>query len=114
VWAHVGDVLHQSALDQLAEEHQRRALIAIDGGCTWPGCSVPGVWCEGAHCEAFRISQRTSINDLALMCGYHHDYADTHGWQIERRNNRVWVIPPKWIDPERVPRTNEYFKPLRT
>ena len=109
-----GIVLHDGKERRLADEHQRRALIVTDIGCTWPGCSTPGVWCEGAHCEAFRISKKTSINDLALLCGYHHDYDDTHDWTFHRHKGRVWFTPPPWIDPEQTPRTNEYFKPLRT
>jgi hypothetical protein len=49
--------------------------------------------------------------DLALLCGYHHDYADTHSWRLTRNNGRIWVTPPRWIDPDQTPRTNEYFKP---
>ena len=109
-----GTVLHYGEEQRLADEDQRRALIVTDIGCTWPGCSVPGVWCECAHCEPFRISKQTSIDDLALLCGYHHDYADTHDWTIHRDNGRVWFTPPKWVDPHQIPRTNEYFKPLRT
>ena len=109
-----GIVMHYGQEQRLADEHQRRALIVTDIGCTWPGCAIPAVWCEAAHCEPFRISKQTSINDLALMCGYHHDYADTHHWQINRHNGRVWFTPPAWVDPHQTPRTNEYFKPLRT
>ena len=110
-----GKVLHYGEEKRIAEEHQRRALIVTDIGCTWPGCSTPGVWCECAHCQPFRTSKHTSIDDLALLCGYHHDYADTHNWKIHRdHTNRVWFTPPKWVDPHQTPRTNEYFKPLRT
>jgi hypothetical protein len=109
-----GRVLHYGQEKRLADEHQRRALIVTDIGCTWPGCDVPGVWCACAHCTPFRISKRTSIDDMGLLCGYHHDYADTHDWTMQRRNNRVWFTPPKWIDPKQTPRTNEYFTPHRT
>ena len=109
-----GVVLHYGKEKRLGDKHQRRALIAMDIGCTWPGCSIPGVWCECAHCEAFRISKKTSIDDLALLCSYHHDYADTHDWRFKRNQGRVWFIPPTWVDPLQTPRTNEYFKPLRT
>jgi len=109
-----GMVLHYGQEKRLAEEHQRRALIVTDIGCTWPGCSTPGVWCECAHCQPYRISKTTSIDDMALLCGYHHDYADTHDWTFHRKHGRVWFIPPRWIDTQQTPRTNEYFKPLRT
>lgn len=109
-----GQVLHYGHEQRLATEAQRRTLMVTDIGCTWPGCSVPGVWCECAHCEPFRTSGRTSIDDLALLCGYHHRYADTHDWTMKRTGGRVWFTPPAWIDSDQVPRTNEYFRPLRT
>jgi hypothetical protein len=48
------------------------------------------------------------------MCGYHHHHVDTQGWAMHRTGGRVWLTPPTWIDPEQQPRTNEYWKPLRT
>ena len=108
-----GVVLHYGEETRLAEEHQRRALITMDIGCTWPGCDTPGVFSEGAHTEPFRLCKKTGIDGLALMCPYHHHHADNNGYLIERIKGRIWITPPRWIDPQQTPRTNEYFKPLR-
>ena len=52
-----GVVLHYGEEKRIAEEHQRRALLAMDIGCTWPGCSIPGVFSEAAHNRPFRITK---------------------------------------------------------
>jgi len=114
VLASDGVVLHYGEEQRLATPEQRRALIVTDIGCTWPGCSIPGTWCQAAHGEPFRTSRQTTLDDLALLCGYHHRYADTHNWTIQRIRGRVWLTPPRWIDADQTPRTNEYFRPLRT
>jgi hypothetical protein len=76
-------------------------------------CTVPGIWCQTAHGIPFRVSHYTGIDDLALLCSYHHHYADNHDWTIYREGGRVWFRPPKWIDPNQTPRTNEVFRPLK-
>lgn len=107
-----GQVLHFGADQRLATAHQRQTLYLYDGGCTFAGCAIPAVWCQTAHGQPFRESKKTTIDDLALLCGFHHRLVDTQEWLIERVNGRVWLTPPKWIDPDQTPRTNEHFKPI--
>ena len=109
-----GQVLHFGEEQRLATGSQRHALYLLDGGCTFEGCAIPATWCQSAHgAEGFQTTRRTTIDDLALLCGFHHRLVDTEGWFIERINGRVWITPPKWIDPDQVPRTNERFRPLQ-
>ncbi len=107
-----GQVLHFGEEQRLATTAQRLALAVTDQGCTYPDCDVPAVWSQSAHGEPFATSRRTGIDDLALLCGYHHRVLDNQQWTIQRIKGRIWLIPPPWVDPDRRPRTNEYFKRL--
>ena len=107
-----GQVLHFGEEQRLATTSQRLALAVTDRGCTYPDCDVPAVWSQSAHGEPFATSRRTGIDDLALLCGYHHRVLDNQQWTIQRIKGRIWLTPPPWVDPDRRPRTNEYFKPL--
>ena len=50
----------------------RRALIARDQGCVWPGCDRPPVHCDGHHIQHWLDEGPTSVANLALLCHSHH------------------------------------------
>lgn len=50
----------------------RRALDLRDGGCTWPGCDRPPEWCDGHHVEHWADGGATSLDNLRLLCRFHH------------------------------------------
>ena len=46
----------------------RKALIARDRGCRWPGCSAPASWCEVHHLLAWYSGGLTNVDNAALLC----------------------------------------------
>ena len=50
----------------------RRALIARDQGCVWPGCERAPVHCDGHHVQHWLDDGPTSLANLALLCHSHH------------------------------------------
>ena len=50
----------------------RRALIARDQGCVWPGCNRAPVHCDGHHIQHWLDEGPTSLANLALLCHSHH------------------------------------------
>jgi hypothetical protein len=87
----------------------RRALIARDGGCAWPGCDRPPEWCEAHHLVTWIDGGTTALDNLTMLCGAHHDHAHNPraGWTILiNSNGRPEFIPPTWTDPTRTPRHN--------
>jgi len=61
-----------------------RALLARDGGCTWPGCDAPASWCDVAHGnEPFAAGGRLSPDNAALLCRRHHRRFDHGHYRIE-------------------------------
>jgi hypothetical protein len=95
-----GEILNLGRSVRTATRHQRRALIARDGGCVIPGCHAPGAWCDAHHATWWSKGGATDLNNLALLCGRHH--ADVHSgvWALEVRDGLPWARPPTWVDPE--------------
>ena len=50
----------------------RRALIARDQGCVWPGCDRAPIHCDGHHIEHWVDDGPTCVANLALLCHSHH------------------------------------------
>jgi uncharacterized protein DUF222/HNH endonuclease len=54
---------------------QYRALVARDGGCTWKGCDRPPGWCQAHHIWHWTKGGPTDLDNLCLLCRYHHRLA---------------------------------------
>ena len=102
-----GAVLDLYRTRRIATPAQTLALIARDGGCSFPGCAVAPQWCERHHVIAWWDGGDTNIGNLTLVCAYHHRQFAKRGWQcrINADGLPVW-IPPKWIDRQQRPILN--------
>ena len=53
---------------------RRRAVIARDGTCRYPGCSAPPALCEVHHLDGWAARRgETDVNRGVLLCWHHHD-----------------------------------------
>jgi hypothetical protein len=101
-----GGILDYGTTRRVATDKQTLALIARDQGCSFPGCADPPEWTERHHIIPWREGGQTDLDNLCLLCDYHHDRIDTGGWQITMRDGVPWFIPPAWLDPEQRPQRN--------
>jgi hypothetical protein len=83
-----------------------RALVARDGGCAFHGCGRPPEWTEAHHIVHWEDGGETSVTNCCLLCDHHHRVVHHQGWDVQLVNGVIHVIPPPWIDPDRVPRRN--------
>ena len=82
---------------RLFTEGQRLALIARDGGCSFPGCDRPPQHCQAHHVIDYADGGPTSIENGTLICGYHHRSFAQLGWSCEMRDGLPHWEPPAWM-----------------
>lgn len=95
-----GRIVELQNLQRVFTEHQRKAIIARDGGCVIPGCEVPAGWCEIHHVIPWAESQVTDVSNGVALCGWHHRTIETSGWDIRMRDGVPEIKAPPGIDPE--------------
>jgi hypothetical protein len=92
---------------RLAAGALRRALVARDRGCTFPGCDRPPRWCAGHHLKHWADGGPTNLDNLALLCGEHHRLIHDGDWQTRLGDDHhPEFIPPAHLDSTRRPRRN--------
>ncbi|HVH64848.1 MAG TPA: DUF222 domain-containing protein [Candidatus Acidoferrum sp.] len=72
----------------------RRALVARDGHCVFPGCDRPAPWCQGHHLVFWGDGGPTKLENLGLVCSAHHRRVHEEGWQLQRNDGRWMATPP--------------------
>ncbi|EKT76523.1 hypothetical protein WSS_A42330, partial [Rhodococcus opacus M213] len=77
-------------------KRQRKALVARDRGCAFPGCGAPPSWCEGHHIIHWSAGGPSDMGNLVLLCGFHHRLLHHSDWEIEMGADRhPTFIPPR-------------------
>jgi uncharacterized protein DUF222/HNH endonuclease len=72
----------------------RRALVARDHQCVFPGCDRPPPWCDGHHLVFWADGGPTTLENLGLVCGHHHRKVHEEGWTLKRKDDRWIAMPP--------------------
>jgi hypothetical protein len=60
----------------------RRALLARDPGCRFPGCDRPGA--QGHHVRHWASGGPTTLSNLVLLCRFHHRAVHEEGYRVAR------------------------------
>jgi hypothetical protein len=98
---------------RLASPGQTMALIARDAGCSFPGCTHPASWCDRHHILDWILGGLTDLDNLTLLCRYHHTHFLQKGWTCRINTDGLpeWV-PPRWIDRDQRPQVNARIRRL--
>nr|WP_314143518.1 DUF222 domain-containing protein [uncultured Rhodococcus sp.] len=100
-----GNPLNLARTARTVTAKQRKALTARDHGCAFPGCGKPAAWTEGHHIWHWADGGPTDMNNLVLLCGFHHRLIHHSDWEVFiGTDNHPWFIPPATVDPYRQPR----------
>ncbi|MBM4637549.1 DUF222 domain-containing protein [Rhodococcus hoagii] len=99
-----GVPLNLGRTSRTVSKKQRRALIARDHGCAFPGCGTPPAHCEGHHVKHWADGGPTDLDNLVLLCRYHHTLLHHSHWDVKIGADRhPWFTPPSTVDPYKKP-----------
>jgi hypothetical protein len=89
-----GRVLHRRREPRRAPAWMVRQVRYRDRGCTFPGCGTRA-FCEAHHIVWYRFGGRTTIENLALVCSFHHRLVHEQGWSMRRSSTGelIWYRP---------------------
>jgi len=106
-----GAVLDLGRTRRCASRSQHLALVARDRGCSFPGCQHPAEFCERHHIRPWIDGGLTDLNNLTLLCRYHHHNFLGRGWQVRLNGDGLpeW-IPPAWLDRQQRPLVNHRIR----
>jgi hypothetical protein len=76
-----GELLDVGRRSRVVPVGLRRALNLRDGGCRFAGCDRPSSWCDGHHLRHWADGGPTSLDNLILLCPYHHTLVH-EGWRL--------------------------------
>ena len=98
---------------RLATPGQTMALHIRDGGCSFPGCTHPPSYCDRHHIVDWIHGGLTDLDNLTLLCRYHHTHFLQKGWTCRMNADDLpeW-IPPWWIDQHQRPQINARIRRL--
>jgi hypothetical protein len=90
----------------------RRALLARDRGCAFPGCDRDGRWADVHHIRHWSHGGPTAMENLVLLCSYHHgEIHRPDGWTVFMATDGIpSFVPPSYVDPERKPRRDRFHR----
>lgn len=74
----------------------RRAVIARDRHCVAPGCNRSAGWCDLHHVISWADGGETVLDNLCLLCRYHHTLVHLELLDLELESSRplVGARPP--------------------
>lgn len=80
-----------------------------DGGCLVPGCTMDPALIEFHHFEPWAKGGRTRLQDCCPLCSLHHTMVHAGYLKLVKIKGLPYVILPKHLDPQQLPRRNTYF-----
>lgn len=78
-----GNVVAIEALRREPPAWMVRQVRYRDRGCRFPGCGTRA-FTEAHHIRWWRHGGPTDLENLALICSFHHRLVHEHGWKLER------------------------------
>ena len=61
----------------------RKAVLARDRTCRWPGCDAPHAWLDIHHTMPWEEYHRTQVDELLALCRFHHVRVHECGWTAD-------------------------------
>ena len=78
-----GVVIDYGRQTRSVSDSQFDLLTIRDHGCRLPGCPIPPGGCDAHHSIHWANDGNTDLDDLVLLCWYHHHLLHEQHWSIE-------------------------------
>ncbi len=78
-----GNALGLGRLTREPSDWMMRQVRYRDRGCRFPGCETRA-FTQAHHIVLWRFGGRTELDNLALICSFHHKLVHEYGWRIRR------------------------------
>ena len=86
-----GDPLSIGRKTRVIPPSMRRALVARDRHCQYPGCSHDR-YVEGHHRVHWAQGGATRLDNLVLLCSRHHRQLHEYGERIQRSTDSIFTM----------------------
>ena len=89
-----GDVVRLGRISREPPAWMMRQLRYRDVGCTFPGCGARR-FLHAHHIVWWERGGATDLDNLTLLCSFHHKLPHEFGWRVERGDDAVlrWYRP---------------------
>ncbi len=77
---------------RLVTPDQRRALIQRDRGCRGGDCGIPAWRCDAHHIHTWLTGGKTDLDNLVLLCSYHHHLIHRHNCDTKLLPDNTFTI----------------------
>lgn len=88
VFGPASQVLDVGRTQRLYTGSLRRAVVARDRHCSYPGCDRAPARCEVHHVRSWAAGGETSLANGILLCWWHHEVVHTRHQRIHRDHTR--------------------------
>ncbi len=90
----VGHTMYEGRARRTPSDAQRREVMRRDRHCRFPGC--PNVaFANVHHVVPWKPGGRTDLENLALLCLYHHHLVHSKGWTMSgNANEELSIVGP--------------------
>ncbi|MFN2465445.1 MAG: HNH endonuclease signature motif containing protein, partial [Candidatus Dormibacteria bacterium] len=86
-----------SKLKRRLSKREMRALRQMYPRCVRPGCRRPSSQCQAHHITWWSLGGKTRVEDMCMLCPFHHWQLHEGGYQMARREAGGFVfIPPQF------------------
>ncbi|HYY08970.1 MAG TPA: HNH endonuclease, partial [Actinomycetota bacterium] len=89
-----GEPLRLGRLSREPSPAMLRLLRYRDVGCTFPGCGARR-FTQAHHIVWWGEGGSTDLNNLTLVCFFHHRLVHEHGWRVRKdaKGRLRWITP---------------------
>jgi hypothetical protein len=84
-------VIDMGRAERTIKGPRRRALIARDQHCRWPGCERPASYCDGHHLRHWIRGGGGEIENQILLCRRHHWMVHEGKWRLVQTDDGQFI-----------------------